>query len=78
MHGAATCNIYPLPILAKLNPLLRIGRVARLVEHWTDDVEIAGSSPLYAAIFLPTMLACKQTQHVRLYSWRSTIRMTAA
>ena len=44
--------------LAKLNPVLRIGRVAQLVEHWTDDLEIAGSSSLYATIFSPKMFAC--------------------
>ena len=37
--------------LAKLNPVTRFGRVAQLEEHWTDDVEIVGSSPLYATIF---------------------------
>ena len=47
--------------LAKLNPVLRIGRVAQLEEHWTDDLEIAGSSPLYATIFLPAMFACWHT-----------------
>ena len=44
--------------LAKLNSVLRIGRVAQLVGHRTDDLEIACSSPLYATIFLPTMFAC--------------------
>ena len=33
--------------LAKLNPVLRIGDIAQLVERWNDDLEIAGSSPLY-------------------------------
>ena len=43
--------------LAKFNPVLRISRVDQLVQHWTYDLEIAGSSPLYATIFLPTMFA---------------------
>ena len=47
--------------LAKLNPVLRIGRVAQLVEHRNDDLEIVGSGPLYATIFLPTMFACWHT-----------------
>ena len=40
-----------------LNQILRIGRVAQLKEHWTDDLEVAGSTLLYATIFLPTMVA---------------------
>ena len=46
------------PYLAVSNPVLLIGDVAQLAEHWNDDLEIAGSSLLYAAIFLPIMLAC--------------------
>ena len=49
---------------AKLNPVLRIGAIAQMVERWNDDLEIAeqsGSSPLYANIFLPTMFACLHT-----------------
>ena len=44
--------------LAKLNLVLSIGCLAQFVEHWTDDVEIAGSNPLYATIFLTTMFTC--------------------
>ena len=46
-QGAATCHIYPLPIfsLVKLNPVLRIRRHSSVGRHWTDDLEIAGSSP---------------------------------
>ena len=38
MHGAATCNIYPLH-LAELNPVLRIGVIAQMVERRNDDPE---------------------------------------
>ena len=34
---------------------------ATLVENWDDDLDIAGLSPLYATIFLPTMSACWHT-----------------
>ena len=47
--------------LAKLNPVLCIGRIAQLVEHLTDDLESAGSSSLYANIFLLIMFACWHT-----------------
>ena len=46
---------------AKLNPVYLYFKrpcVAQLLEHWTDDLEIAGTSPPYATIFLPTMFAC--------------------
>ena len=48
--------------LAKLNPVLRIGTIAHMVEGRNDDLESrvldkAGSSPLSATIFLPTMIA---------------------
>ena len=39
--------------LAQINPVLRISG--------TDDLEIAGSSPLCTTIFLPTMFACRHT-----------------
>ena len=35
---------------ATFNTVLRIGRVARLVEPWTDDLDIVGSSPLSVTI----------------------------
>ena len=41
--------------------VLCIGDIAQLVERWNDDSEIAGSNPLYATIFLPTMFACWHT-----------------
>ena len=34
---------------------------AQLAERWHDDLETAGSSPLCATIFLPTMYACWHT-----------------
>ena len=37
MQGAAKCNIYPLTQLAKLNPVLRIGVIAQMVERRNDD-----------------------------------------
>ena len=37
--------------LSKLNPVLRIGVIAKYVYRWNDGLEIAGSSPLYATFF---------------------------
>ena len=50
--------------LAKLNPVLRIGAIAQMVERRNDDLEIAdnaGSSSVYATIFLPPTFACSHT-----------------
>ena len=47
--------------LAQLNPVVRIGDIAEVIERWTADLEIACSSPLYATIFLPTMFASNNT-----------------
>ena len=41
----------------KLNHILRIGDKPPYVERWNDDLQIAGSSPLYATTFIPTMFA---------------------
>ena len=43
--------------LGKLYPEHRIGDKAQLVERSNDDLDFAGSSPLYASIFLPIMFS---------------------
>ena len=39
--------------LANLNQVLRFCDIDKYVERWNDDLEIAGSRPLYSTIFLP-------------------------
>ena len=45
----------------------------QLVERWNDYVEIAGSSPLYATSFLPTMFA---SWHTSLHAETNQIENT--
>ena len=50
--------------LAKLNPVLRIGALAQMVERRNDDLEIAEQcwfEPALCHYFLPTMFACLHT-----------------
>ena len=49
--------------LSKLNPVLRIGAIAQMVERRNDNLEIAEQCwfPLHATIFPPTMFACLHT-----------------
>ena len=47
--------------LAKLNPVLRIGAIAQMVERRNDDLEIAEQcwfEPSPCHYFFPTMFAC--------------------
>ena len=50
--------------LAKLNQVLHIGAIVQMVERRNDDLDCAnnaGSGPLCATIFLPTVFACLHT-----------------
>ena len=50
--------------LAKLNPVLRIGAIAQMLERRNDDLEIAEQCwflPALCHFFLPTMCACLHT-----------------
>ena len=62
--------------LGKLNPVLCIGDIAQSVDRWNDDLEIVGSNPLYATIFLSTMSA--SWIGICLNRWIPPIRMIEA
>ena len=56
-------------------PLYKSARLAQSGARWAWNPKVAGSSPLWTTIFLPTMFAC---WHQGIYRWRPTVRMTEA
>ena len=61
MCGAVSFSLNKWAYKCKLIQSLVSDDTAQLVEHWDDDLEMAGLSPLYANIFLPAMLDCRHT-----------------
>ena len=58
MHGKVTYNIYQMSIKGSVIKVFVSAYTAQFVERWDDDLDIAGSSPMYAIICRLIMFVC--------------------